>query len=312
MKMGMIAVIFNEIYGCYYNTVAKILKQAVQGNLTEDKMNKIVCENAFAESVLTIIPALREQKWQLLKDDFTTPLKHTPSMPLTNLQKRWLKAISLDPRIKLFGVTDKGLKDVEPLFTADDYVVFDKYGDGDPYDDEHYIETFHTVLRAINEGRKINVSYTTRRGIPMNKILIPQGIEYSEKDDKFRLIVYSKRECGVINIARIEKCMLLEKHDCKFKNQFVLHDNYVVLELIDERNALERVMMHFAHFEKQAERIDSRKYRLKIKYSPMDVTELVIRVLSFGPLVKVVEPDHFKNLIKERLIRQKSCELDRN
>lgn len=302
--------IFNEIYGCYYNTVAKILQQALQGNLTEDKMNKIVRENAFAESVLTIIPALREQKWQLLNDDFTTPLKHTSSMPLTNLQKRWLKAVSLDPRIKLFGVTDKGLESVEPLFTADDYVVFDKYGDGDPYDDEHYIETFRTVLRAINEGRKINVSYTTRRGVPMDKILIPQGIEYSEKDDKFRLIVYSKRECGVINIARIEKCMLLEKHGCKFKNQFVLHDNYVVLELIDERNALERVMMHFAHFEKQAERIDNRKYRLKIKYSPMDVTELVIRVLSFGPLVKVVEPDDFKNLIKERLIRQKSCELD--
>lgn len=302
--------IFNEIYGCYYSTVAKILKQAVHGGLTKQQMNQIVSENAFAESVLTIIPALQEQKWQLLNDDLTTPLKHTPTMPLTDLQKRWLKAISLDPRIKLFGVSDKGLENVEPLFTPDDYVVFDKYGDGDPYDDAHYIETFRTVLRAINEERKINVSYKTRRGMPVSKIFIPKSIEYSEKDDKFRLSVYSKRECGIINIARIEKCMLLEKHDCKFKNQFILHDNYVVLELIDERNALERVMMHFAHFEKQAERIEQRKYRLKIKYSPMDVTELVIRVLSFGPLVKVVEPDDFKNLIKQRLLRQKSCELD--
>lgn len=302
--------IFNEIYGCYYNTVAKILNQAVSGNLTKQQMNKIVCENAFAESVLTIIPALEEQKWQLLNDDLTSPLKHSPTMPLTNLQKRWLKAISLDPRIKLFGVTDKGLENVQPLFTDDDYVVFDKYGDSDPYEDEHYIEVFRTILRAIHEHRKINISYKTHRGTPISKIYFPQSLEYSEKDDKFRLIVYSTRDCGVINIARIEKCMLLEKHDCKFKNQFVLRDNYVVLELINERNALERVMMHFAHFEKQAERAGDHLYRLRINYSPMDVTELVIRVLSFGPLVKVVEPDDFKNLIKERLIRQKSCELD--
>ena len=40
-----------------------------------------------------------------------------------------------------------------------------------------------------------------------------------------------------------------------------------------------------------------------------DETEIVIRVLSFGPYVKVLEPESFVNLIKERLISQKSCEL---
>ena len=40
-----------------------------------------------------------------------------------------------------------------------------------------------------------------------------------------------------------------------------------------------------------------------------DETEIVIRVLSFGPYVKVLEPEGFVNLIKERLISQKSCEL---
>ena len=40
-----------------------------------------------------------------------------------------------------------------------------------------------------------------------------------------------------------------------------------------------------------------------------DETEIVIRVLSFGPYIKVLEPECFVNLIKERLISQKSCEL---
>ena len=78
-------------------------------------------------------------------------------------------------------------------------------------------------------------------------------------------------------------------------------------ELADYRNALERVLMHFAHFEKQAERIDDKKYRITVHYDKDDETELVIRILSFGPLIRVVEPGHFINLIRERLIQQKRC-----
>ncbi len=83
----------------------------------------------------------------------------------------------------------------------------------------------------------------------------------------------------------------------------------LVLEITDERNALERVMLHFAHFEKQAERLGDRHYRLRLKYYESDETEIVIRVLSFGPYVKVIEPDSFVELIKKRLTAQKSCEL---
>lgn len=77
----------------------------------------------------------------------------------------------------------------------------------------------------------------------------------------------------------------------------------------DERNALERVLLHFAHFEKQAERIDETHYRVTVAYDSDDETELVIRVLSFGPMLKVTDPPRFVGLIKERLIEQKSCGL---
>jgi len=121
--------LFHEIYGCYYNAVAEILHQAVNGELTEKGMQKIVTEKAFSESFLTVVPSLKDEKWQLLKKDLSTPIKHEPSMPLTDLQKRWLKAISLDPRVKLFDADFSFLDDVEPLFTPDDYTVFDKYND---------------------------------------------------------------------------------------------------------------------------------------------------------------------------------------
>ena len=59
-------------------------------------------------------------------------------------------------------------------------------------------------------------------------------------------------------------------------------------------------------FEKQAERTDDGRYILRLKYYENDETEIVIRVLSFGPYVKVLEPEGFVNLIKERLISQKA------
>ena len=67
--------------------------------------------------------------------------------------------------------------------------------------------------------------------------------------------------------------------------------------------------MHFAHFEKRVERVDARHYLLHVTYDPSDETEMVIRTLSFGPLVEAVAPNAFRELMIERLQRQKSCGL---
>ena len=128
--------IFSELYSAYYNTVAAILSKIADGERSERGLQKIVTEKAFGESVLTIMPSLKNEKWQLLHSDMTTPLEHKPTMPLTTLQKQWLKAISLDPRIKLFGVEFPDLDDVEPLFTSADYHIYDRYSDGDPFENE--------------------------------------------------------------------------------------------------------------------------------------------------------------------------------
>ena len=70
-------------------------------------------------------------------------------------------------------------------------------------------------------------------------------------------------------------------------------------------------MLHFAHFEKKAERVDGSRYRLRIKYDQSDETEMVIRVLSFGPMVRVESPDAFVELIRDRLRRQRELSSDK-
>lgn len=311
--LEVILLLFHEIYGCYYKTVAQILKKAVTGSLTVNDITEIINKNAFGESHLTIIPAIKNQKWQLLDKDLHTPIKYPPTFPLTTLELRWLKAISLDPRMALFNVNTDELIDIEPLFTTEDYIVFDKYHDGDPFQQQSYIKNFRIIIDAIHKKRKLRIQYIGRNG---GKYLIvyciPLKLEYSEKDDKFRLFTTGSNQVSVMNIARIKHCELA--NDCANVDvtQKTKQRKSFVMEIDDQRNALERVMLHFVHFEKQGEKLDDRRFRVKIYYEYDDETELVIRVLSFGPLVNIIEPEEFRTLIKERLIMQKSCELRTN
>ena len=149
--------IFNEIYSAYYNAVAKIITSIISGQADEKNIRKIICENAFGESMLAVWPALKNEKWQLVKENLTTPLRHIPTLPLTTIEKQWLKAISLDPRIKLFDIDFQGLEDIQPLFTSEDYYIYDKYNDGDPFYDEEYIKRFRMILSALKDHQPLQI-----------------------------------------------------------------------------------------------------------------------------------------------------------
>ncbi len=81
-------------------------------------------------------------------------------------KKRWLKAISLDPRIRLFDFDSSGLEDVPPLFTPDDIYIFDRYADGDPFEDEVYIQIFHRILDAIKKRYPLSIDVKKPPGGP--------------------------------------------------------------------------------------------------------------------------------------------------
>lgn len=300
--------LFSEIYSAYYNAVAGIISLVLDGRADEKGIKEIVDEKAFSESFLTLLPALKSGRWQLIKPDMTTALSRTPSMPLTNIEKAWLKAVSLDPRIRLFDIDFSFLGETEPLFTPDDFVIYDKYSDGDDYESEEYITVFRTILNAIKEEKWLLAEYESPSGKRMTAKCFPRGLEYSEKDDKFRLVTSGNRNVEYINVGRIRSCKITDgkKPDAVTGNN--IRYNTLTLKVSEERNTLERCLLHFAHFEKTAEKTEE-GYILNIKYRTEDETEMVMRVLSFGPLVEAVAPDSFRNLIIKRLKRQKSCGL---
>ena len=295
--------LFHEIYSSYYHTAASVLRVAVRGNLTGKELNSLVQEHAFGESLLTIPDGLKGEKWRLLHKDLSTPLEQEPAMPLTVLEKRWIKAVLLDPRIRLFNPDMTGLEDVAPLFTPDMTVYYDRYSDGDDYQNPDYVRHFQTILQALRENRNLYISFESRLHAQPKLVVTPYYLEYSEKDDRFRLVAAGWKRRWVINLSRITECRFAHR-DEPMPLSAATTDT-VTFELEDRRNALDRVLLHFSHLEKETKRLDGRRYRVTIKYDRQDETEMVIRILSFGSVIRVTEPESFISLLCERIDRQK-------
>lgn len=306
--------IFSELYGVYYSTMAKIIEKAIKNPLNKQDIEKIIKENAFDESVMNIIKAIEEEQWNLIKKDGTTPLKHKPTLPLTTLQKMWLKSIFLDSRIKLFIDDIPKLDDIEPLFLKEDIYFFDRYLDADNYEDKKYIKNFRLIMDAIENSYPLKINMKNKKDKEVNVVFLPKSLEYSKKDDKFRVVGINKKH---INISRINlgRIISLERYEGNFDfSKSVVIENeesqrFVDFELIDERNALERIMFNFSYFKKEVVKIEDKRYKVKMFYDKSDETGILIEILSFGTMIKVTGPDHFINIIKDRLLKQKSCDI---
>ena len=300
--------LFSEVYGNYYKAIATILDAAIDNPITAEEIRKIVDEKAFAESILTIPYKLSHTgEWPLVDQRGMAIIHRETYIPPTILEKRWLKSLLMDPRINLFDPSREGLEDVEPLFHPEDLVFFDQFSDGDPYQDDNYVRIFRTILSAIKSKSSIKVLYRLKSGSKKWLNCNPIRLEYSLRDDKFRLISATKSKVNTINISKIEECEVVGTF-AEDEIKANLHDKRSVeLILKDKRQALERVMMQFSIYEKVTEKIDDDTYKFTLIYEAEDEIDIIIRVLSFGPNLKVVGPESFVNQIKTRLEMQRSC-----
>lgn len=311
---------FNEIYSTYYRLMEMILRKAQQKQLKINDIANIANEYGFPDSFKIEDKLLKQQgeisgkmiaaDWALLKADLTTPITQSVGRPITTLEKRWLKTLLLDSRIKLFNVDGTGLEDVEPLFKPEQFVYFDQYADGDDYSNPIYQEHFKTLLQACENKQLVEISFTNNCGVAEKHVYLPLKLEYSSKDDKFRLRAERQPEANepamfhFVNLGRITACRLLEKHGVE---SVTPARSTIVLELKDERNALERVLLHFSSLEKKTQKLDDEHYRIELTFNDADRAEMLIRVLSFGPVIKLVRPKEMEKdkRYKGMLVAQK-------
>lgn len=296
--------LFSEVYSCYYDTIAELISKAIEGTLDNKTMDAVIRDKAFAESMVDIPRALKNGKWPLIKSDYSSVIKNPPKKPLTLLEKRWLRSLLSDKRIKLFDISYEELSDVEPLFDEDIFVRFDVYKDGDPYDNPQYIGNFRTLLAAIKQKCLVHINYTDGRGVVHSLDCAVDNLEYSPKNDRFRVIGVSDNNTVIINLSGISECVLLDKQFCAEDFRPLRNKKELEAILYDTNNALDRAMICFSYLEKETIKTDDTKYLFKLRYFEEDESEIIIQLLSFGTSLRVVSPQDLKDKIMQRIKRQ--------
>lgn len=316
--------LFSEVYGCYYEVVAEILRAAP---LRRRQVEALVGERGYGESTLQLIPKLLDQNaWPLLEERdglLVSLLEHPPALPVTALERSWLKALLGDPRVRLFladgqlAHLTQALRDVEPLYRQEDFLYFDRYLDGDDYADPDYRHRFQAILSALRERSFLRLAYAP----PKSRLRLgdhrPLRLEYSAKDDKFR--VYTAKVWHgafqgyhILNLNRIRDVRPSTEHydgHLDLEGWRARHRcaEPLLLRVTRERNGIERFMVEFSSYEKQSEYDEETKTcTVRLWYQRDDETEVLIRLLGFGPVVRVLGPDCFVEQMRKRVIQQYS------
>ena len=167
--------LFHEMYGAYFRIAARVLNEAP---LTDQALRCIIPEEGFRDSVLFVPQKLIPQKdgsdWGLLRrtedGSLAAVTKHPPFMPLTLLQKRWLKARLTDPKMRLFlddetfAALSAALAETKPLWDPALFRYTDRFTDGDDFADPEYRAHFRTILHALRAGSVLRIRFRTGKG----------------------------------------------------------------------------------------------------------------------------------------------------
>lgn len=318
--------IFSEIYGAYFRITAKLLSRE---NLSDSDVNDLIRQEGFRDSVLFLPQKLIPQKdgsdWGLLKrnkDGSLSPVTQSkPVSFMTALRKSWLKSKLSDPKMSLFlsskdfSALEERLSDTEPLYRQSDFRYTDIFTDGDPFEDKIYRESFRRLLNAAETGEILWIEFLSGHNKKLRGRYLPLKIEYSQKNDKFRVhcrFVARGRILGnsIINVGRI--CSVYNTGD--FAGSYAAKkalpigrkcEEPAVIRVTQERNGVERFFMEFASFEKHSERdLETGLCTVKLWYDKYDETELLIQLLSFGPVIEILGPEKLRRQAAERVKRQ--------
>ena len=315
--------LFSEVHNCYFQVIKSLIE--TKKCISEKELNYRIQNDCFEESILYLLPKLTEHGWGfyekqngILRSKFSTDFY----VPLTGLQRAYIKAILTDDKIRLF-LSDEEIAhintvfaDVEPLYQADDFYYYDRFADKDDYQNPDYRKHFQLIMEAIQNHEYLDILYESRLNHRVHHRYLPCRLEYSIKNDRFRLLAVESHlqrnpRIEILNLSRIVKIISTDSTvnrlpdiNKSLKRSYYREPARIIIK--DRRNALERAMLQFANYEKSTRKIGDDTYECLIYYNQKTETELLIEVLSFGPMIKVVGSEAFLRLIKERLARQKA------
>ena len=332
--------IYHRVYNNYFHSVELLVRRLLENtsdkvSSTEQVINSLPINDRFRKLLKSFV---EKELSDIIDSDGHVADIHTDDLseyPMTLLERRWLKTMSLDPRIKLFDIDWSGLDDVDPLYIPDDIVYFDQQNTSDPWTDESYIQNFRMIWDAWKNGKQLAISWINRAGDLDQTKCWPDIIEYDQYEDKMRLMARSDDNLVAIVLGRIQSCTYCNVTDNyettlhtdrslpaegyldemlnareNLRNNIYAEMPVLSMLIIDENQALERTLAIFGHYQKKDfRRENANQYILEIYIDSYEETDDIIdNILYLGPYVSLIGPQNIIELLKQRF-KQQICEI---
>ena len=193
------------------------------------------------------------------------------------------------------------VENILPLWEPETVKYFDQNKESDPFENPNYRNLFQTILKAINTKQYLHLVYGRKN---FSTIYTPIHLDYSQKDDTFRLFV--KEIKYPINLRNIKECNITTESPTS-EEESTEYETLKV-EIFDNTKAhyhFNRAIRQFSYFKKSCKKTEKNNtYEMSVDYDKSDESEIVIKVLMFGPNMKVLAPQSVIDDIKQRVTRQ--------
>lgn len=264
----------------------------------------------FVSNNTPIFSTVKEYKCDSIRD----------FIPLTKIENQWLNNILEHPFAHCF-LTVEEIEYLKEKFTDiglfninDDIVLTNQAEDVKKfYKKRHYADNLRMIIKAIREKNRVNICGITQRGSSKNYInFAPSYIEYSKKDDRFRIRgVCNKKRIDTINLERIVSVSFTNEtfNQRKIAKTVSKDDKnkekHLVLFFNDVDNVPGKILSEFSCFKKECSRWGNGKFTMVLYYNNNDYKEIIIRLLGYGSLITVFEDTgSVLSELKERLESQ--------
>lgn len=307
--------LFSHLYSTYYLVAKKVAEFCILNPcevLNRDVLDKIIDDTGFVSDKIelyNLIEYTKESKhiFRQKGDKVVTALKHIPDFPLSTIELRFLAAVMQDAKVTMFmdsQTVEKlkaELRDVKPLWSKENVKYFDQNKDSDAFESTEYKERFAALLHAINNNKIVHLVY----GKKGNASFTPTHMDYSQKDDTFRLFL--KESKYPINLENIKSCNITEEV-LSGPEQSTEYET-LKIEIYDDTDTkflFNRAVRQFSYFKKTCRKTEKENiYEMTVDYDESDRNEIVIRTLMFGPNMKVLEPEVVVDEVRKRVEKQR-------
>jgi len=325
--------LFNEVKNRYFHLVFRIINECADGRTKTDLVRivhegefeqKLIGKNqqSFADMILN--KGNKDEKLNLLREKeglFYPCIDSNGKSPLpvrlTNLEKAWLKTLLQQREVKLLlnkntlDKLDRELDDFDSPIKQEYFETTNSVKLPEISQRENYKANFRLILQALINEKPIRYTNVDRNGnVYANKLALPVNLEYSMRDSRFRVSMYSIDDdrpvmanvFSLSDIRIVDEDIGIDRGTAKkllFEQKY--SDKPVILEVTDKNTAMERCFMCFSGMERTARELGNNKYEIRLNYYLFEEENIIQNILSLGPYVKVISPQRIADEVIKRV-----------